>query len=101
MAASGSRKFNTGRSKQLDILRQLATYEGLGHLASPEGRAAWAKRLQRAHKFCLVVKIFGIDILHAVPAVSVSKLEKITIGKLIELRDGDLFQEEFVVYSCN
>ena len=75
-------------------MRQLATYEGLGHLTSLEGRAAWSKRMQRAHKFCLIVEIFGINILQAVPAVSVSKLEKIPIGKLVEVRDGDLYKEE-------
>jgi hypothetical protein len=50
--------------------------------------------MQRAQKFCLIVEIFGINILQAVPAVSVSKLEKITIGKLVEVRDGDLYKEE-------
>lgn len=42
----------------------------------------------------MIVKIFGIDILLAVPAVSVSKLEKITISRLTEVRDGDLYKEE-------
>ncbi|KAK9893208.1 hypothetical protein P389DRAFT_25035 [Cystobasidium minutum MCA 4210] len=58
------------------------------------GRAAWSKRMQRAQKFCLVVEIFGIHILQAVPAASVSRLEKLTIGKLMEVRDGGLHMEE-------
>lgn len=50
--------------------------------------------MQRAHKFCLVVEIFGITILQAVPAVSVSRLEKIAVGKLLEVRDGGLYKED-------
>ena len=36
-AANGLHNFNTGRSTHQNILRQLATYEELGHLTSPEG----------------------------------------------------------------
>ena len=40
--------------------------------------------MQRVH----IVEIFEINILQAVPAASVPTLEKITIGKLVEVREG-------------
>ena len=55
-----------------------------------ERAPAWIKRLQRGHKFCLLVDMFGIIMLQAVPAESVTKLEKITIGKLVRMRRGCL-----------
>lgn len=42
------------------------------------------------HKFCWLLGIFGMKVLQAFPAVSVTKLEKATIGKLVEMRSGCL-----------
>lgn len=36
----------------------------------------------------------GMRILRAVPAVSVSKLEKLTLSKLVEVRNGDMGEVE-------
>ena len=38
------------------------------------------KRLQRGRKFELLVRIFGTDILHAVPEVSVSCLDGVRLA---------------------
>jgi hypothetical protein len=36
-------------------MQELAAYQGLAYLNTANGRLAWSKRLQRAHKFCLLV----------------------------------------------
>ncbi|KAK9893242.1 hypothetical protein P389DRAFT_176267 [Cystobasidium minutum MCA 4210] len=77
-AVNGIHKSNIGRSKHQTILR-----------AQPGPSVSSA-----TNQFCLIVEIFGIKLLQAVPAVFVSKLERITIGKLVEVRDGDLYKEE-------
>ena len=70
------------------MIQSLAAYEGLAYLNTVKGRLAWSKRLQRAHKFCLLVDICGFAILDVSPAVSVSKLDKITLTSLEQVRQG-------------
>ena len=60
-------------------MQQLATHQGLDHLNTPKGRLAWSKCLQRAHDSCLLVDIFGVRVLDMSPAVSVSRLDKISL----------------------
>lgn len=69
-------------------MERLSAYEGLAYLKTAKGRLAWSKRLQRAHKFCLLVDIFGVTILEVSPAVSVSRLDKITLTSLEQVRQG-------------
>ena len=68
-----------GGSKSLTVMMQeLAAYQGLSYLNTANGRLARSKRLQRAHKFCLLVYIFGFKTLDVSPAVSVSRLDKVS-----------------------
>ncbi|KAK9893186.1 hypothetical protein P389DRAFT_22661 [Cystobasidium minutum MCA 4210] len=69
-----------GRSKKSSRMMQLlAAYHGLAYLNTAKGRLAWSKRLQRAHKFCLLVDTFGLIILDVSPAVSVSRVDKVSL----------------------
>jgi hypothetical protein len=54
----------------------------------------WKKRLQRAHKYCLLVDIFGEAILGAALSVSISRLDPISITSLQLLQDERLTNED-------
>ena len=55
-----------------------------------ERGASLTQALAASHKFCMLLDMFGIIMLQAVPAESVTKLEKTTIGKLVGMRRGCL-----------
>lgn len=48
------------------------------------------KRLQRGRKFALLVKIFGKDILYAIPDVSVTRLDGVKLEDLVKLETGSV-----------
>jgi hypothetical protein len=48
------------------------------------------KRLQRSRKFLLLVKAFGENILHAVPEVSVARLDSVKLEDLTKLVTGSV-----------
>jgi hypothetical protein len=52
----------------------------------------WAlkKRLQRGRKFLLLVTIFGTNVLHAVPEVSVRRLDLVSLEELKKLATGSV-----------
>src|SRR6478752_2524449 len=52
----------------------------------------WAlkKRLQRGRKFLLLVTIFGTNVLHAVPEVSVRRLDLVSLEELNKLATGSV-----------
>ena len=52
----------------------------------------WAlkKRLQRGRKFLLLVTIFGTNVLHAVPEVSVRRLDLVSLEELKKLATGSI-----------
>ena len=72
------------------MMQELAAYQGLAYLNNANGRLAWSKRLQRAHKFCLLVDIFGLIILNVYPAVSVSRLDKVSLTSLEQVKRGHI-----------
>ena len=78
------------RKSLTEMVQQLAAYQGLTYLKTAKGRLAWAKRLQRAHKFCLLVDIFGFNILDLSPAVSVSRLDKVSLTSLERVKRGHI-----------
>jgi hypothetical protein len=47
-------------------------------------------QLQRSRKFLLLVKTFGEDILHAVPEVSVTRLDPVKLEDLTKLATGSV-----------
>jgi hypothetical protein len=70
-----------------EALGKLSTYEGLTYLTTARGQMKWKKRLQRAHKYCLLVDIFGEAVLEAAPSVSISRLDPISLTSLELLQD--------------
>ena len=50
-------------------------------------------RLQRAHKFCLLVDIFGFITLEVSLAVSVSRVDKVSLTSLEQLKRGNIGQD--------
>jgi hypothetical protein len=73
-------------------MQELAAYQGLAYLNTANGRLAWSKRLQRAHKFCLLDDIFGFNIWNVSPAVSVSRLDKVSLTSLEQVKKGHIGQ---------
>jgi hypothetical protein len=74
------------------MMQELAAYQGLAYLNNANGRLAWSKRLQRAHKFCLIVDIFRCIILDVSPAVSVSRLDEVSLTSLEQVKRGHIGQ---------
>ena len=52
----------------------------------PTRRYIWFNYLGHAEKFCLLVDIFGFIILAVPPAVSVSRLDKVSLTSLEQVR---------------
>ena len=90
---NGPQGWKVAHTSQTEKMRKLADFRGLNYLATSKGRLAWSKRLQRAHKFCLLVDIFGVGILEATPAVSVSKLDKVSLASLKKVENGGVGSE--------
>ena len=59
-------------------------------LATSLGRTAFKKRLQRARKFELLKRIFGLKILYAAPDVSVSRVDAVKLHDLEKLASGSV-----------
>ena len=61
-------------------------------VASKDLTTLWnlKKRLQRSRKFLLLVKAFGENVLHAVPEVSVTRLESVKLEDLRKLVTGSV-----------
>jgi hypothetical protein len=61
-------------------------------VASKDLTTQWSvkKRLQRGRKFLLLVKLFGKKILHAVPEVSVTRLEPVKLEDLTKPATGSV-----------
>ena len=61
------------------------------HTASDQSaRSSLKKRLQRGRKFDLLVKVFGVNVLYAVPEVSVSRLDAVKLEDLVQLGSGSI-----------
>ncbi len=50
------------------------------------------KRLQQGRKFCVLADVFGTSILHAVPEVSVTRLDVVSLKALMRLQTGSMEQ---------
>jgi hypothetical protein len=90
---NGPQGWKVARKSLAEMMQQLAAYRGLAYLNTAKGRLAWSKRLQRAHKFCLLVDIFGLTILDLSPSVSVSRLDKILLNSLEQVKRGHIGNE--------
>ncbi len=73
-------------SQQKDLFNVLTGRDDLKYLTTKLGYMRWQKRVQRAHKFFLLVEIFGLPILNAVPIVSVSRIDCLSLKMLGRLQ---------------
>jgi hypothetical protein len=75
-----------------DVLFDMLCNESDFQSASKDLTTQWnlKKRLQRSRKFLLLVKTFGENILHAVPEVSVTRLDPVKFEDLQKLATGSV-----------
>jgi hypothetical protein len=59
------------------------------HRTQTDLKSQWSlkKRLQRACKFFLLVQVFGSNVLHVAPEVSVTRLDALKLSDLQKLAD--------------
>lgn len=62
-------------------------------MTSNSARARLQKRLQRARKFVLLVDVFGEQVLHGVPEISVSRLDVVRLSDLQKIVTGSIAQK--------
>ena len=61
-------------------------------------RSTLQKRLQRARKYVVVVGVFGTSVLSAVPEVTVSRLDGLSLGELGRMK-ASIVQDQSLIAS--